>query len=162
MFVHTFPQYEVADTFPAALQGHTFTLDDIAIHGPSFRTIVSVLLFILASGFQHDCHAYLASLKSSPQTKDGQQKQKPDYQLPTHPAFNGLVAPHYTAECVIYVALTILAAPQGAWLNWTLATALIFVVVNLGVTADVTKGWYQRRFGKGAVSHKARMVPRVW
>ncbi|KAI7628771.1 hypothetical protein KC343_g5620, partial [Hortaea werneckii] len=46
------------------LASHTFSLADIAVPPPSLRTFLSLLLFILASGFQHDCHAYLCSLKS--------------------------------------------------------------------------------------------------
>ena len=84
------------------------------------------------------------------------------YKLPEHPAFSSLIAPHYTAECLVYVSLAIAAAPQGMWLNWTLVCALVFVAVNLGVTADGTKAWYERQFGRKAVEGKARMVPLVW
>ncbi|KAI7301549.1 hypothetical protein KC315_g16565, partial [Hortaea werneckii] len=50
------------------LASHTFSLADVAVPAPSLRTFLSLLLFILASGFQHDCHAYLCSLKSPSST----------------------------------------------------------------------------------------------
>ncbi|KAK0933417.1 hypothetical protein LTR29_014986 [Friedmanniomyces endolithicus] len=159
----------------AAVQAHTFSLDDIAVTGPDLRTFASILLFILASGIQHDCHAYLASLKSKPapsaSTKTAQMGEKHEdkshtsggYQLPDHPAFAYLIAPHYTAECLIYLSLTTVAAPQGrAWVNRTLGCALVFVVVNLGATADVTRDWYRGKFGEDAVKGKWRLVPFVW
>jgi len=159
----------------AAVQAHNFSLDDIAVTGPDLRTFASVLLFILASGIQHDCHTYLASLKSKPATPpatksvhlskngEGDSLEAAQYKLPDHPAFAYLIAPHYTAECLIYLSLTMVAAPQGsAWVNRTLACALVFVVVNLGATADVTREWYRRRFGEAAVKGKWRLVPYVW
>ncbi|KAK1819406.1 hypothetical protein LTR12_006232 [Friedmanniomyces endolithicus] len=159
----------------SAVQAHTFSLDDIAVTGPDLRTFASVLLFILASGIQHDCHAYLASLKSKPAPQPSmtavQYSGKDEdashisggYKLPDHPAFAYLIAPHYTAECLIYLSLTMVAAPQGGvWVNLTLACALVFVVVNLGATADVTREWYRGRFGEQAVKGKWRLVPFVW
>ncbi|KAK5135473.1 hypothetical protein LTR08_005261 [Meristemomyces frigidus] len=145
-----------------ALQAHTFTFSDVAIAAPNLQSIISILIFILASGFQHDCHTYLASLKSTPKRISGNEARNDGYKLPDHLAFSGLIAPHYNAECIIYMSLAILAAPQGMWLNWTMVCALVFVAVNLGVTADGTKGWYERRFGKQAVEGKARMVPLIW
>jgi len=141
----------------AAIQSQKFTLDDIAITGPSIRTFFCVLLFILASGFQHDCHSYLASLK--PKGPPSGQSKPSEYKLPDHPAFHYLIAPHYFAECLIYVSLTIIAAPKGSWVNMTLGCALVFVLVNLGATADVTRVWYRQRFGEEGVRGKWRMIP---
>ncbi|KAK0936955.1 hypothetical protein LTR29_011454 [Friedmanniomyces endolithicus] len=158
-----------------AVQAHNFSLDDIAVTGPDLRTFASVLLFILASGIQHDCHAYLASLKSKPapspptnpvqinERRRDESNESGRYKLPDHPAFAYLIAPHYTAECLIYLSLTMVAAPQGGvWVNLTLACALVFVVVNLGATADFTREWYRGRFGEEAVKGKWRLVPFVW
>lgn len=103
---------------------------------------------MLASGLQHDCHAYLASLKK--------------YTLPEHPAFSLALCPHYFAECLIYVALSIIAAPSGHFINRTIFCALIFVTINLGVTADGTKTWYEQKFGKDTVGSRARMVPLLY
>jgi 3-oxo-5-alpha-steroid 4-dehydrogenase 3 len=106
---------------------------------------------------QHDCHAYLASLKK-PQ-KNAKGEMKTEYRLPEHPAFNLSLTPHYFAECLIYLSLSILAAPKGSMLNWTLVSALVFVAVNLGVTANGTRTWYEEKFGRDAVKGRARMIP---
>lgn len=129
----------------ATLLAEDHGLDHLAFTTPSFRTFVSTLLFFLASGIQHDCHAYLASLKK--------------YTLPVHPAFQRLVCPHYFAECIIYLALSFVSAPAGSTLNWTVACALVFVGVNLGITADGTKKWYEAKFGKESVSRRWKMIP---
>lgn len=110
--------------------------------------MVAIPMFILASGVQHDCHAYLYSL--------------PKYTLPVHSIFQVLVCPHYTAECLIYLSLAMISAPKGAIVNKTVFTALIFVATNLGVTASVSKEWYERKFGKDAVAHRWNMIPSLY
>jgi len=135
---------------------HTISIADLAVSTPDLRSVVSVALFFLASGMQYSCHAHLASLKKTSSKEGG------GYQLPQHPAFARIVAPHYTAECGLYLALAIFAAPHGAWVNWTLMCALVFVGVNLGVTANGTKAWYESKFGKKAVEGKWRIIPFVF
>ncbi|KAL8690082.1 MAG: hypothetical protein Q9218_004396 [Villophora microphyllina] len=121
---------------------------DITLSAPSIRTMLGVPLFILASGIQHDCHAYLASL--------------PKYTLPDHPIFHTAVCPHYTTECVIYLSLAMLGAPKGAWINRTIFAGLVFVAINLGVTASTTKVYYMKRFGKEKVEYRWKMIPLVY
>jgi 3-oxo-5-alpha-steroid 4-dehydrogenase 3 len=102
----------------------------------------------MASGLQHDCHHHLASLKK--------------YTIPSHPLFTWLVCPHYTAECFIYLSLAFLSAPQGELLNKTVASALVFVVINLGITASTTKQWYSEKFGVDSVRQKWKMIPGIF
>lgn len=152
-----------------ALVRHETSMQDFQLNAPSLRTLFSLVLFILASGIQHDCHAYLASLKrprdkrdnskSSGTQKAGVEQQQQSYKLPTHPAFNVVLTPHYLMECIIYVSLAILDAPTGQWCNFTLLCALAFVVINLGVTAVGTHDWYRRNFGRAAVQGKWAMIP---
>lgn len=142
-----------------ALENHKLTLVDFSIQAPSVRTFITLAMFMFASGIQHDCHAYLASLKpTGANNKDG----KSDYKLPDHPAFNLTVTPHYLAECIIYLSIARMAAPSGQWLNGTVTCALIFVAVNLGATAHGTHEWYERKFGKDALKGRWRMVPFVF
>ncbi len=121
---------------------------DLTLSAPSLRTILFIPLFVLASGIQHDCHVYLASL--------------PKYTLPTHPIFQNLICPHYTVECLIYLSMAFLAAPEGAWINRTILAGLVFVSVNLGVTASTSKEWYENRFGKDKVSGRWKMIPLIF
>lgn len=102
----------------------------------------------MASGIQHDCHHYLASLKK--------------YTVPLHPLFLRVLCPHYTAECVIYLSLALLAAPRGEMVNKTLLCGLLFVVVNLGVTAGNSKRWYIEKFGEDSVRGRWRMIPGIY
>lgn len=97
---------------------------------------------------QYDAHAYLAGLKK--------------YTLPDHPIFHNLVCPHYFAECLIYLALSIIAAPPGYMFNHTIFCALVLVAANLGVTADGTKRWYEQKFGIESVKNRWRMIPFVF
>ena len=121
---------------------------ELSLSAPSKRTLLCTPLFILASGIQHDCHAYLASI--------------PKYTLPEHPMFQLIICPHYFADCVIYTSLAILGAPKGAWVNKTLCSALLFVIANLGVTASTSKEWYAQKFGKEKVAGRWKMIPFVY
>ncbi|KAK2767463.1 hypothetical protein FQN54_003619 [Arachnomyces sp. PD_36] len=131
-----------------ALRSTDIMYSNARISPPSLRTMIFFPVFLFASGIQHDCHVYLASLKK--------------YTLPVHPAFLSVVCPHYTAECMIYVSLAFLAAPQGQIVNKTLLSGLIFVVVNLGVSAGISKEWYIGKFGKESVQHRWKMIPGVY
>ncbi|OJJ47659.1 hypothetical protein ASPZODRAFT_15109 [Penicilliopsis zonata CBS 506.65] len=125
------------------------SFDDIKLSNvPSLRTFFCLPLFLMASGLQHDCHHYLFSLKK--------------YTLPTHPLFRGIICPHYTAECIIYLSLALLAAPKGEFINKTLVTCLLFVAVNLGITAKSTKTWYMQKFGDESVRGRWIMIPGIY
>ncbi|PYH43254.1 putative 3-oxo-5-alpha-steroid 4-dehydrogenase [Aspergillus saccharolyticus JOP 1030-1] len=131
------------------LLARPIVLDDVKVTiAPSLRTFVFLPIFLLASGLQHDGHHYLFSLKK--------------YTLPTHPLFHSLVCPHYTAECVVYLALAFLAAPQGELVNKTIVAALVFVALNLGLTAANTRRWYMQKFGQDSMRGKWNMIPGIY
>jgi len=109
---------------------------------------MALTLFALASVSQHLCHVHLASLQK--------------YSLPSHFLFKFLVCPHYFAECVIYLSLALMAAPQEEIFNLTLLSGLLFVAVNLGVTAQTARQWYEENFGQTAVVRKWNMIPFVF
>ncbi|KAL6245631.1 hypothetical protein RBB50_007630 [Rhinocladiella similis] len=121
------------------------------------KTIICTSLFLHCSYKQNKYHRYLAGLKK--------------YTLPDKGAFQTIIAPHYTAECGIYLSLTLLQAPdqhghghgQG-YINWSLTCALLFVMVNLGVTADGTREWMMTKFPKQRkeVAARWRMIPPFW
>ncbi|KAK3494992.1 uncharacterized protein B0T23DRAFT_403781 [Neurospora hispaniola] len=96
---------------------------------PSFKALVGTFMFLYASVNQYRCHRHLAGLKK--------------YSLPDLGLFRYLICPHYFCECLVYLSLAVVAAPQGELLNKTLLCALVFVVVNLGVTAAGTRKWTQ-------------------
>jgi 3-oxo-5-alpha-steroid 4-dehydrogenase 3 / polyprenol reductase len=120
----------------------------VAHSAPSFRTILCLPLFMIASGIQNDCHRYLASL--------------PKYTLPDHPIFHRMVCPHYFMECLIYLSLSLLAAPKGQILNKTIFTTLLFTTVNLGLVAKGAKDWSIKKFGREKVEPRWRMIPGLW
>lgn len=126
------------------LDGEPFG-DDAEIS--TLRTAAAIGLFIGASTQQHQAHKHLASLRK--------------YTLPHQGLFRYIVCPHYTCECLIYVALAIASAPQAHLLNRTLLSGLFFVMVNLGATAKNTKVWYAEKFGAGRVP-RWRMVPLIF
>ncbi|KAK2630228.1 hypothetical protein QTJ16_001048 [Diplocarpon rosae] len=115
---------------------------------PSSKTSIAIPIFILASVAQYDCHVYLASLEK--------------YTLPQRYLFRHILCPHYTSECLIYVAIAIVAAPQSQLFNMTVMTGVGFVASNLGVTADATKRWYAKKFGAERLVGRWRMVPGIY
>ncbi|GJN68994.1 3-oxo-5-alpha-steroid 4-dehydrogenase [Purpureocillium lilacinum] len=97
---------------------------------------------------QNDCHRHLARLKK--------------YTLPSQDMFAYFVCPHYTCECVIYLAISLMAAPEGAIFNKSVLCGLVFVAVNLGGTASGTKQWYAQKFGAEKVAGRWKMIPFVF
>src|SRR5450432_2771609 len=118
---------------PAALLLSPSPLESITFSKPSLKTCAALPLFLLASGIQHKCHVYLAGLNK--------------YTLPEHPLFQRVLCPHYTSECAIYIALAIVAAPQGQILNMIVSGSLLFTATNLAITAESTRVWYAQKFG---------------
>jgi 3-oxo-5-alpha-steroid 4-dehydrogenase 3 len=115
---------------------------------PSRRAILAIAIFIFASLKQNECHRHLAGLKK--------------YTLPYRGWFQYIVCPHYTSECLIYVALSLAASPPGRVVNSTVFTGLLFVAVNLGITANATQKWYADKFGAAKVASRWKMIPFIF
>ena len=115
---------------------------------PSTRAILGVVLFIFASFKQNECHKHLSGLKK--------------YTLPHQGWFQHIICPHYTSECLIYVALSLVASPPDTVVNRTVFTGLLFVAVNLGTTASTTNKWYAEKFGAEKVASRWKMIPFVF
>lgn len=97
---------------------------------------------------QNECHKHLASLKK--------------YTLPHQSWFRYIVCAHYTSECLVYLGLSIVAAPPNKIFSRTVALGLLFVAMNLGATAGNTKQWYAEKFGADKVADKWIMIPFVY
>jgi 3-oxo-5-alpha-steroid 4-dehydrogenase 3 / polyprenol reductase len=112
------------------------------------KIVIGTPLFFLAWVGQYRCHVHLAGLKK--------------YSLPDEGLFRYFVSPHYTCEFFLYVALSIVTAPEGKVMNRTVLSSLLFVLAGLGVTADRTKQWYINKFGAERVAKKWRMIPFIF
>ncbi|KAI0115072.1 hypothetical protein F4814DRAFT_440095 [Daldinia grandis] len=119
-----------------------------SIEMPSFNMVFGFITFWAAWFMQYRCHSHLSRLKK--------------YSLPVDGLFQYLVCPHYTCECVLYLSLALIAAPAGELYNRTLICAVLFVAVNLGVTANGTKKWYSEMFGHERVQRKWKMIPGIF
>jgi 3-oxo-5-alpha-steroid 4-dehydrogenase 3 / polyprenol reductase len=97
---------------------------------------------------QFKCHQYLSGLRK--------------YSLPEAGMFRYLVCPHYTCECLLYLSLAIVAAPEGQLCNRTILCGLGFVAANLGITASGTRKWYSGKFGSEQIKDKWNMIPFVY
>ncbi|KAI0099647.1 hypothetical protein GGR51DRAFT_564893 [Nemania sp. FL0031] len=114
---------------------------------PPLKSVIASSVFLVSWAMQYQCHRHLAGLKK--------------YSLPEDGLFRYLVCPHYTCECMLYLSLTAMAAPEGQLYNQTLACAVLFVLANLGVTAHGTKLWYGEKFGS-RVKGRWTMIPVVF
>ncbi|OAA48297.1 3-oxo-5-alpha-steroid 4-dehydrogenase [Beauveria brongniartii RCEF 3172] len=112
------------------------------------RVPAAMALYFWAWTKQHECHAHLARLKK--------------YTLPSEGLYRFLVCPHYTCECLIYLAIAVAAAPTGRWVSGPVMCGLAFVVANLGATAIGTRRWYMQKFGADAVASRWTMIPFVF
>lgn len=116
------------------------------------RIVGCVFVFFQSSYQQYHVHKYLASLK--------------EYRVPDHPIFKktNLICPHYGFEVNIYLALAILTARGTRIFNLTMLCAVLFVAVNLGITADLTKKWQMEKFPKqlAEIASRRRMLWSIW
>ncbi|KAM6488075.1 hypothetical protein HDV62DRAFT_11934 [Trichoderma sp. SZMC 28011] len=112
------------------------------------QVIIGAAVFGWAGAQQHQCHSYLAGLKK--------------YTLPNEGWFKYFICPHYTFECLLYLSLSVVAAPTGCILNRPVLCSLIFVLANLGATAYGTKAWYASKFGADKLVGKWIMIPFVF
>ncbi|KAI6596668.1 hypothetical protein MCOR04_002918 [Pyricularia oryzae] len=117
-------------------------------HSPGLKVFTGSVMFIIVSVTQFKCHSHLASLKK--------------YSLPTRGLFQYTVCAHYTCECLIYISLAIVAAPEGQMFNKTILSAIVFVAVNLGLTAHGTRKWYEAKFGAEKIAARWTMIPLVY
>ena len=107
-----------------------------ALHAPSMSVnmVAAIILFVGASIWQTQLHRHLATLKSAtPST----------YSIPSSKSFKVLLTPHYTAEILIYFAVTAAADFR----NDLLTLALIWTIINLSISAKQTKAWAEQRWG---------------
>jgi 3-oxo-5-alpha-steroid 4-dehydrogenase 3 len=135
-------------TIKATLLTHDISLENFITPKLPLKSLMAIAIFVFGSLVQHDCHQYLFGLKK--------------YTLPDYRYFQKIVCPHYTSELLIYLGIAIGAAPVGEPLNKTIAMALFFEVVNLGVTAESTREWYSKKFGQNSVQGRWRMIPYLY
>ncbi|KAH6653914.1 hypothetical protein BKA67DRAFT_658253 [Truncatella angustata] len=115
---------------------------------PSVKELIGLSSFLLAWSMQHRCHKHLSDLAK--------------YSLPNRGMFRYLICPHYTCECLLYLSLAIVAAPEKQLFNKTLLCGSIFVATNLGVTAAGTRNWYAGKFGEEMIIDKWNMIPLIY
>lgn len=118
------------------------------------QVIFGIALFFYASIQQYRSHRVLASLR-----KEGPIAGKPTYSLPIAGPFQTLDCPHYWFEILIYASLLFITHGKSK----TLWYCVLWVVVNLGVTAGETRSWYVSKFGaEYRRMSRWRMIPFVW
>jgi 3-oxo-5-alpha-steroid 4-dehydrogenase 3 len=105
-------------------------------------------IYFWAWSKQHQCHAQLATLKK--------------YSLPNEGLFQFLICPHYTCECLIYITIAFIAAPEGRFFNGPALCGAVFVLANLGATALGTRRWYAEKFGADKIASRWTMIPFVF
>ena len=90
----------------------------------------AILTFTLGSILQSSFHYHLSTLVK--------------YSLPTFSLFRIVACPHYFAEIIIYSSLLLICPPQ---LYQTVILLILWIVVNLSVSADQTRNFYKQKFG---------------
>ncbi|KAG0283406.1 Steroid 5 alpha-reductase 3, partial [Linnemannia gamsii] len=123
---------------------------DSMLLGLNGQCLLGLMIFIWASWHQYNCHVILANLRPKP-VKAEDKPKKQDYKVPFGDWFQYMVAPHYSAEMLIYISLYLMASSSPLTANSSTAPTLLFacvwVVVNLGIVARETDQWYRTRFG---------------
>lgn len=138
----------VGNCGPALVREGPPHLGALVTHVQHNRTLLAIAfsVFVAASVEQSRAHITLARLRAP---------GKPAYSVPRSGLFRLIVAPHYTCEIFIYVAIAIVGQSRLLWL------CVIAVIVMLSTAAKGTDEWGKRTFGPSWGS-RALLLPRVW
>ena len=139
-----------------------------------YYLLLMIFLYVIASMSQYICHYILYQLKlnSYSGTKIGvnrpliriescrlveDSKSDTIYQLPPGFLFNYICCPHYTMEIIIYIVLYNINP------TITQASILMWVAVNLSVTASVQYTWYNKHYMYEMKRRGIRrLIPLIW
>ncbi|KAI4597040.1 hypothetical protein KJ359_004952 [Pestalotiopsis sp. 9143b] len=71
---------------------------------------------------------------------------------------------HWLLGCAYYLGIGVAVWIEGSCeiCNRTLLSGVVFVAVNLGITASGTRRWYSEKFGKEQIKEKWSMVPLIF
>lgn len=114
--------------------------------------IIGGILFIYSSYIQFESHQILANLRKD---KNGKVVTH-QHSIPRGRWFELVSCPHYMAEILIYLSISIVLAGQSR--TWWLV--FLFVVVNQLVVGKFNHDWYIRKFDNYPKSRRA-VIPFV-
>lgn len=114
--------------------------------------IIGVLLFLWSSYIQFDSHRILANLRKD--TKGRIYTTK--HSIPRGKWFDLVSSPHYLAEIMIYLAITIVLGGQSQ--TWWMV--FLFVVTNQTFVGMFNHKWYLKTFEDYPKSRRA-IIPYV-
>jgi len=121
--------------------------------------LVGIFLFIYGSVHQNRCHRILSGLREG---KTGTPPNVDRYSIPCGGWFDSLSCPHYTAEIILYVGLSMVSSPicldTKQWIMWLVVLA---VLSNLAVGAEMNHRWYLNRFMKYPTGRFA-LIPNIF
>ncbi|GAX17203.1 3-oxo-5-alpha-steroid 4-dehydrogenase 3 [Fistulifera solaris] len=129
----------------------------VPVDDARFLQMLVFLLGLWAQYQQHRHHRLLASLRIDPQTNSSH--NSPKYRIPTGGWFRMVSCPHYLAEIILYVCFTILI--QFDHPTPRMGLVLLFVVLNLSVTAIRTHRWYYENIPGYIQLQRRALIPFV-
>ena len=110
--------------------------------------ISGLLLFLYASFHQYKCHVILANIRTD--HKDGR------YALPKGDWFELVTNPHYFAEILLYIGISMV---QGFRNVWTIAPVLSTTLLLL-IGAKLSHEWYKEKYGD--VQRRRALIPYIY
>jgi hypothetical protein len=102
---------------------------------------------------QYRHHVLLAQLR-----RQQRQQQSSQYILPTGAWFHVVSCPHYLAEILIYASLVVGVCGT---MNAQSLSLLVWVSVNLTVSARQSQAWYEQMFPAYNTLNRGAIVPAV-
>lgn len=110
-----------------------------------------VLAFMYNWMDQYKNHSYLASLKKTSNSKNTKNNSKSDYIFPEQ---FSVCCPHYANEIIMYLSLLLIRGEGFGLLVW--------LIVDLGVSANEQYKWYLKTFGEKCVGIRYRIFKGIF
>lgn len=114
--------------------------------------VIGIILFLCSSYIQFDSHRVLANLRKDSAGRIVTTK----HSIPRGFWFNLVSSPHYMAEIMIYLSLTIVLG--GKSLTWWMV--FLFVITNQTIAGIITHSWYNKTF-KDYPQSRLAIIPYV-
>lgn len=121
--------------------------------------IPGIILFLLANGLQFWSHRLLSLLSQPIKQIKGSK-----YLLPHGGPFELITCPHYSAEILIYLGLSLICWNIDSCRRIGSLLVLTWVAVNLVLAAEATQRWYAMEVGEALKKKRwlKRLIPFVW
>jgi len=113
--------------------------------------VCGLLVFSYASFHQYKCHFILANIRS------GQKCNSSHYGLPKGDWFELVTSPHYFAEILLYIGITMVQGFKNVWTVMPVISTTLLLLIG----AKLSHEWYTEKYGQ-FIQRRRALIPYIY